>query len=98
MGGGGGGLSLTRAPGARCPQSQQEQKDNSVTDTSRLSSIKQSLAQVRQEIKGMDLRVGVVAHALMQAQLKQKGDPQAAGADNSMLESEDESLEDSFEP
>lgn len=50
--------------------------------------------QVRDEIKSMDLRVGVVSHALMQAKLKHKGDAQGQDPDNSMLDTDEESLGD----
>lgn len=39
-----------------------------MTDGSPLVSIRRSLARVRSEITGMDVRIGVVEHSLLQVQ------------------------------
>jgi estrogen-related receptor beta like 1 len=41
-----------------------------MTDTSPLIRIKQALADLRTEVKSMELRIGVVGHTLMQSKLK----------------------------
>jgi estrogen-related receptor beta like 1 len=45
---------------------------NNVTDSSPLMKIKSSIQKLRNEIKGMDLRIGVLAHTVMQHKFKEK--------------------------
>lgn len=42
---------------------------SSMTDGSPLVSIRRSLARVRSEITGMDVRIGVVEHSLLQVHI-----------------------------
>jgi len=65
-------------------KSEMEERGSSMTDGSPLVSIRKSLARVKAEIVGMDVRVGVLEHSLLQARLKDRHhmqrDLQAAAA------------------
>lgn len=54
---------------------QMDERGNDMTDTSPLVKIKQGLSKLKQEIKTMDLRIGVVGHTLMQAKIRHKVSP-----------------------
>ena len=53
-------------------KSSMEERNSSVTDTSPLVRIKKALQKLKQEIKQMELRVGVLCHTLMQAKLRSR--------------------------
>ena len=54
-----------------CKETQISKKfpGSSMTDGSPLVSIRRSLARVRSEITGMDVRIGVVEHSLLQVHI-----------------------------
>ena len=43
-----------------------------MTDGSPLVNIRKNLARVRQELLGMDVRIGVLEHTVMQARLRDR--------------------------
>ena len=45
-----------------------------MTDGSPLVNIRKNLARVKQEILGMDVRIGVLEHTVMQARLRDRWD------------------------
>ena len=49
-----------------------EERGTSMTDGSPLVNIRKSLAKVKSEILGMDVRIGVLEHALLQAGVKNR--------------------------
>uniref|UniRef100_A0A8C4T203 Intraflagellar transport protein 57 homolog n=1 Tax=Erpetoichthys calabaricus TaxID=27687 RepID=A0A8C4T203_ERPCA len=51
-----------------------EEKGSSMSDGAPLVRIKQSLTKLKQEIVQMDIRIGVVEHTLLQANLKERSD------------------------
>jgi estrogen-related receptor beta like 1 len=60
---------------------------NTMTDTSPLVKIKKSIHSLRQEIQGLEIRVGVVSNTLLQSKLKEK-----SGSENSKVTSKPERL------
>ena len=58
-----------------CEETQTNKKfpGSSMTDGSPLVSIRRSLARVRSEITGMDVRIGVVEHSLLQVHIWTEG-------------------------
>lgn len=48
----------------------------SFSDTSPLQKIKKSIAQVKNDIKGIDIRIGVVSNTLLQLKLKERAKQQ----------------------
>jgi estrogen-related receptor beta like 1 len=52
-------------------KNQMADRNQSITDTSPLRQIKQALANLRAEIKQMELRIGVAAQSNLQAKLKE---------------------------
>ena len=57
-------------------KSEMEERGSSMTDGSPLVSIRKSLSRVRQEILGMDVRIGVLEHTAMQARLRDRSNMQ----------------------
>ena len=57
-------------------KSEMEERGSSMTDGSPLVSIRKSLSRVRQEILGMDVRIGVLEHTVMQARLRDRSNMQ----------------------
>ena len=53
-------------------KSEMEERGSSMTDGSPLVNIRKSLSRVRQEILGMDVRIGVLEHTVMQARLRDR--------------------------
>ena len=53
-------------------KSEMEEKGSSMTDGSPLVNIRKNLARVRQELLGMDVRIGVLEHTVMQARLRDR--------------------------
>ena len=53
-------------------KSEMEERGSSMTDGSPLVNIRKNLARVRQEILGMDVRIGVLEHTVMQARLRDR--------------------------
>lgn len=53
-------------------KSDMEEKGSTMTDNAPLVKIKQALQQLKKETAQMDVRIGVVEHILLQAQLKDK--------------------------
>ncbi|XP_048868322.1 intraflagellar transport protein 57 homolog isoform X4 [Brienomyrus brachyistius] len=49
-----------------------EERGSSMSDGAPLVKIKQSLTKLKQEVIQMDIRIGVVEHTILQAQLKEK--------------------------
>jgi hypothetical protein len=49
-----------------------EEKGNSVTDTSPLIKVKAALSSIRSECRSLDLQIGVVSHAVLQARITHK--------------------------
>jgi estrogen-related receptor beta like 1 len=68
-------------------QSTMNERGNTMTDTSPLVRIKKAIHSLRQEIQGLEIRVGVVSNTLLQAKLKEK-----AGNDNSKMSSKPERI------
>ena len=48
------------------------EQGNTMTDTSPLVKIKKAIHLLRQEIQSLEIRVGVVSNALLQAKIKEK--------------------------
>ena len=57
-------------------KSEMEERGSSMTDGSPLVSIRKSLSRVRQETLGMDVRIGVLEHTVMQARLRDRSNMQ----------------------
>ena len=55
-------------------KSEMEEKGSSMTDGSPLVNIRKNLARVKQELLGMDVRIGVLEHTVMQARLRDRWD------------------------
>ena len=53
-------------------KSEMEERGSSMTDGSPLVNIRKGLSRVRQEILGMDVRIGVLEHTVMQARLRDR--------------------------
>ena len=53
-----------------------EERGSSMTDGSPLVNIRKNLSRVRQEILGMDVRIGVLEHTVMQARLRDRSNMQ----------------------
>ena len=53
-------------------KSEMEEKGSSMTDGSPLVNIRKNLARVKQEVLGMDVRIGVLEHTVMQARLRDR--------------------------
>lgn len=51
----------------------------SFSDTSPLQKIKKSIAQVKNDIKAIDIRIGVVSNTLLQLKLKERTKAQEDG-------------------
>jgi estrogen-related receptor beta like 1 len=51
---------------------------NTMTDTSPLFQIKKAIHSLRQEIQGLEIRIGVVSNTLLQAKLKEKSSQEPA--------------------
>jgi intraflagellar transport protein 57 len=61
----------------------------SFSDTSPLQKIKKSIAQVKNDIKAIDIRIGVVSNTLLQLKLKERTKAQEDGkALDNILENE----------
>ena len=56
-----------------------EEKGNSVTDTSPLIKVKAALSSIRAECRSLDLQIGVVSHAVLQARITHKRDIHRGG-------------------
>ena len=57
-------------------KTEMEERGSSMTDGSPLVNIRKSLARVKAEITGMDVRIGVVEHTLLQARMKDRSNMQ----------------------
>ena len=57
-------------------KSEMEERGSAMTDGTPLVNIKRALARMRQEVKTMNVRLGVVEHTVMQARLKDKSNMQ----------------------
>ena len=57
-------------------KSEMEERGSSMTDGSPLVNIRKNLSRVRQEILGMDVRIGVLEHTVMQARLRDRSNMQ----------------------
>merc|ERR1711971_491614 len=73
----GGGVERSRLLGQLTDEletvkAEMEERGSSMTDGSPLVSIRRSLARVRSEITGMDVRIGVVEHSLLQGRMKDR--------------------------
>ena len=53
------------------------EQGNTMTDTSPLVKIKKAIHSLRQEIQGVEIRLGVVGNTLLQAKIKDKAVPDA---------------------
>ena len=53
-------------------KNEMEERGSSMTDGSPLVNIRKSLARMKSEILGMDVRIGVIRHTLLQAELKNR--------------------------
>ena len=53
-------------------KNEMEERGSSMTDGSPLVNIRKSLARMKSEIVGMDVRIGVIEHTLLQAGVKTK--------------------------
>ena len=53
-------------------KNEMEERGSSMTDGSPLVSIRKSLARMKSEILGMDVRIGVIEHTILQAGVKTK--------------------------
>ena len=53
-----------------------EERGSSMTDGCPLVNIRKNLSRVRQEILGMDVRIGVLEHTVMQARLRDRSNMQ----------------------
>eukprot|EP00941_MAST-03F_sp_MAST-3F-sp1_P003081 g3081.t1 len=53
-------------------RTRQESRGNSMTDTKPLMRIKKALKKLKNEMKSMEVRIGVVGHTLMQGKMKSK--------------------------
>jgi estrogen-related receptor beta like 1 len=52
---------------------QMDDRGSSMTDTTPVVRIRNALAKIKEEVKTMELRIGVVSHTLMQSKMKAKG-------------------------
>jgi len=48
------------------------EKTDKLSNTSHLTNMKKAISQVKQDIKGIDMRIGIVSNTLLQMKLKQK--------------------------
>ena len=48
------------------------EQGNTMTDTSPLVKLKKAIHSMRQEIQGIEIRLGVVSNTLLQAKIKEK--------------------------
>lgn len=53
-------------------KNEMDERGSSMTDGSPLVNIRKSLSRMRSEIEGMDVRIGVIQHTLLQAGFKNK--------------------------
>ena len=53
-------------------KNEMEERGSSMTDGSPLVNIRKSLARMKSEIVGIDVRIGVIEHTLLQAGVKTK--------------------------
>ena len=53
-------------------KNEMEDRGSSMTDGSPLVNIRKNLARVKQELLGMDVRIGVLEHTVMQARLRDR--------------------------
>jgi estrogen-related receptor beta like 1 len=62
-------------------QSRMDEHGKSLSDTSPLVKIKKAITQVKNDIRTIDIRIGVVSNTLMQSKLKEKNrsDSEAKG-------------------
>ncbi len=59
-----------------------ESKDSGVNDTSPMVRIKAALQQIKNEIHGFDLRIGVVSHSLLSARVSMTSRRRVGAAQN----------------
>ncbi len=57
-------------------KSEMEERGSSMTDGTPLVNLKRSLTRMRQEVLGMNVRIGVLEHTVLQARLKDKSNMQ----------------------
>ena len=69
-----------------------EDTGNKFNDNSPLQKIKKSIAQVKADIKGIDIRIGVVSNTLLQLKLKErtKAQEDSKGIGKMVLENDQE--------
>lgn len=72
-----------------------EDTGKSFSDNSPLQKIKKSIAQVKQDIKSIDIRIGVVSNTLLQLKLKErtKAQEDSKGMSKMVLENEEYDIE-----
>lgn len=57
-------------------KSEMEERGSSMTDGTPLVNLKRSLTRMKQEVVGMNVRIGVLEHTVLQARLKDKSNMQ----------------------
>jgi estrogen-related receptor beta like 1 len=65
-----------------------------VSNTSYLNNMKKAIGQVKQDIKAMDMRIGIVSNTLLQSKLKQRN--KANDEDNKNFEAMAEVVDENF--
>ena len=68
--------------------------DNKLSDNSHLTNIKKAISNVKQEIKTMDIRIGVISNTLLQCKLKQRNEKN--NADNKEFDAMAEVVDENF--
>lgn len=68
--------------------------DNKLSDNSHLTNIKKAISSVKQEIKTMDIRIGVISNTLLQCKLKQRNEKNST--DNKEFEAMAEVVDENF--
>lgn len=53
-------------------KNEMEERGSSMTDGSPLVNIRKSLARMKGEVTGMDIRIGVIEHTMIQARVKNR--------------------------
>jgi estrogen-related receptor beta like 1 len=65
-----------------------DETGKSFSDSSPLAKIKKSIAQVKSDIKSIDIRIGVVTNTLLQLKLKERAKAQEDGKRLDIMENE----------
>lgn len=69
-------------------------KTNDISNTSHISNMKKAISTVKQDIKGLDMRIGIVSNTLLQLKLKQKN--RAGDEDTKKFEEMGEVVDENF--